>query len=65
VPAGVLRLRRDRGYAPELVYRDDGSVLSFMTAAEVDPSHRVIIGAAVLQYGGFAVCKLPADVDLS
>ncbi|KAH8674245.1 paraoxonase 2 [Xylariales sp. PMI_506] len=65
VPAGILRLRRDRDYTPEMIYYDDGSVLSFMTAADLDPFSRVIIGAAVLQYGGFAVCKIPADYDLS
>jgi arylesterase/paraoxonase len=60
VPAAALRLRRDRDYTPELVYFDDGSQVSFMTAAAADPYENVFIGASVLQFGGFAVCKVPA-----
>ncbi|KAL1967005.1 hypothetical protein VTN77DRAFT_3529 [Rasamsonia byssochlamydoides] len=59
VPAAALRLRRESGYEqPELMYFDDGSVVSDMTAAAIDPFNDVFIGAAVLQYGGFAVCEL-------
>lgn len=59
VPAAALRLRRENGYEkPELIYSDDGSVVSDMTAAAIDPFNNVFIGAAVLQYGGFAVCEL-------
>ena len=61
VPAGLLHLRKDRNYAPEMIYHDNGSVLSFMTAADIDPSANIMIGAALLQYGGFAVCKIAAD----
>lgn len=57
-PSAALRLRREMNYIPELVWFDDGSVLSDMTAATIDPFSKVFIGAAVLQYGGFAVCKL-------
>ncbi|CAK7267424.1 hypothetical protein SEPCBS119000_002539 [Sporothrix epigloea] len=59
VSAGTLRLRAATGYSdPELLYFDDGGVLSDMTAMAIDPKHNVLIGAAVLQYGGFAVCKI-------
>lgn len=54
-----MRLKKDNGYKPELFYFDSGSAVSDMTAMAVDPYNGVAIGAAVLQYGGFAVCKLP------
>ncbi|EXJ69303.1 uncharacterized protein A1O5_07339 [Cladophialophora psammophila CBS 110553] len=55
VPAAALRLRRENDYTPELIYFDNGSTLSFMTAAHV--FNGLFIGASVLQFGGFAVCK--------
>ncbi|OAL22366.1 hypothetical protein AYO22_07410 [Fonsecaea multimorphosa] len=56
VPAAALRLRRETNYThPELVYFDDGSNLSFMTAAHVFED--MFVGASVLQFGGVAVCK--------
>ncbi|KAJ9603014.1 hypothetical protein H2200_012309 [Cladophialophora chaetospira] len=69
VPAAALRLRRDRDYEPELIYWsrslkaddpavDDGSKISFMTAAAADPYNNIFIAASVLQFGGFAVCKV-------
>lgn len=58
VPAAALRLTKAKGYKPELIYFDDGSVVSDMTAMALDPYNGVLIGAAVLQYGGFAVCKI-------
>lgn len=61
VPSAALRLKRQSDYEPELIYSDDGSVLSDMTAAAIDPYAGVFIGAAVLQYGGFAVCKLSEE----
>ena len=62
VPAAALRLPKANGYKPELFYFDPGSAVSDMTAMAVDPHSAVAIGASVLQYGGFAVCKLPKDV---
>ena len=62
VPAAALRLDHEKDFAPELVYFDDGSILSFMTAAEIDPYNNVLVGGSVLQEGGFAVCKLPPGV---
>lgn len=61
VPAAALRLPKSKGYAPELIYFDEGSAVSDMTAMALDPYNGVVIGAAVLQYGGFAVCKLPRE----
>ncbi|ERS97294.1 hypothetical protein HMPREF1624_06626 [Sporothrix schenckii ATCC 58251] len=58
VPAATLRLPKASDYAPELLYFDDGGVLSDMTAMALDPVNNVLVGAAVLQYGGFAVCKM-------
>ena len=58
VPSASLRLRSAKDYAPELIYYDDGSAISFMTTAAVDPYNNVFIGSGVIQYGGFAVCEL-------
>lgn len=58
IPSAALRLRKDKGYAPELIYKSDGSGVSYMTVAAVDPYNRVLIAGLVLQYGGFAVCEL-------
>lgn len=58
VPSAALRLRKDNSYTPELMYRGDGSGVSYMTVAAVDPYNQVLIAGLVLQYGGFAVCKL-------
>ena len=58
VPAAALRLDHQKGYAPELLYFDDGSRVSFMTTAAADPYNDLFIGSSVLQYGGFAVCKV-------
>lgn len=60
VPAGALRLSQAKNYDPELVYYDNGSKISFMTAAAADPNAGIFIGAGVLQYGGFSVCKVPS-----
>ncbi|KAF7559009.1 hypothetical protein G7046_g5137 [Stylonectria norvegica] len=65
VPSAALLLREARNYQPELVYWDDGSALSYMTVAIVDPYNHIFIGGSVLQYGGFAVCDLPKDFLIS
>lgn len=59
VPSAALRLRKNRDYEPEVVFWDNGSALSFMTAGTIDPYNGVFIGGGVLQYGGFVVCDLP------
>jgi arylesterase / paraoxonase len=58
VPSASLRLVRSNNFTPQLVYWDDGSVLSYMTAMAIDPGRQVLIGGGVLQYGGSAVCYL-------
>ncbi|KZT25054.1 paraoxonase 2 [Neolentinus lepideus HHB14362 ss-1] len=62
VPGAALRLDRSEGFKPELVYYDDGSVISYMTVAAIDPYNNVLINGGVFQYGGFAVCDLTKDV---
>ncbi|CAK7227289.1 hypothetical protein SCUCBS95973_006489 [Sporothrix curviconia] len=64
-PTAVLRLRKERDFEPELLLRDNGAQLTDMTAADIDPKTRTLVGASFLKYGGFAVCKLPDSVDLS
>ncbi|KAH8805334.1 paraoxonase 2 [Xylogone sp. PMI_703] len=59
VPGAALRLPKKNNYQPELFYFDNGEVLSFMTVMTYDPYNKIAIGGAVLQYGGFAVCKIP------
>ncbi|KAK2792875.1 hypothetical protein FQN52_002553 [Onygenales sp. PD_12] len=58
IPSAAIRLVQKRDYAPEVVFWDDGSILSYMTAATIDPHNRVLIGAGVLQYGGFVLQDL-------
>ncbi|KAK5050504.1 hypothetical protein LTR84_003785 [Exophiala bonariae] len=60
VPAASLRLNHAKDYAPELIYFDDGSVMSFMTTAAVDPYNNLFLASGVIQYGGLAVCQVPA-----
>ncbi|KAH0833570.1 Pon2 [Fonsecaea pedrosoi] len=62
VPAAALRLRRESNYTPELIYFDNGATLSFMTAAHVYKD--LFVGASVLQFGGFAVCKATSVLDV-
>ncbi|EXJ67791.1 uncharacterized protein A1O5_09137 [Cladophialophora psammophila CBS 110553] len=57
--AGILRLVKARDYEPELLYWDDGSLITVLTGAAVDPVHgKVIAGGVVERY--FIVC----DVDV-
>ncbi|CAK7197939.1 hypothetical protein SEUCBS139899_000590 [Sporothrix eucalyptigena] len=64
-PTAVLRLRKERNFEPELILRDNGSLLTDMTAADIDPKTRMLVGASFLKYGGFAVCQLPDNIDMS
>ncbi|KIW93932.1 uncharacterized protein Z519_05247 [Cladophialophora bantiana CBS 173.52] len=57
--AGILRLVKARNYEPELLYWDDGSLITVLTGAAVDPVHgKVIAGGVVERY--FIVC----DIDV-
>ncbi|TFK47145.1 paraoxonase 2 [Heliocybe sulcata] len=62
VPAATVRLDRSEGFKPELIYYDDGSVISYQTVAAIDPYNNVLINGGVIQYGGFAVCELDKGV---
>ncbi|KZT25048.1 paraoxonase 2 [Neolentinus lepideus HHB14362 ss-1] len=62
VPSAAVRLDRSEGFKPELIYYDDGSVISYMTVAAIDPYNNVLINGGVIQYGGFAVCDLKKGV---
>jgi len=62
VPAASLRLNHANDYAPELIYFDDGSVISFMTTAAADPYNNLFLTAGVIQYGGLAVCKVQPGI---
>ncbi|KIW66067.1 hypothetical protein PV04_08274 [Phialophora macrospora] len=57
--AGVLRLIKAKHYEPELLYWDDGSLITVLTAAAIDPKHgKLIAGGVVERY--FIVC----DIDV-
>jgi arylesterase/paraoxonase len=62
VPAASLRLDHANDYTPELIYFDNGSVVSFMTTAAVDPYNNLFLASGVIQYGGLAVCKVAPGV---
>ncbi|TFK47136.1 paraoxonase 2 [Heliocybe sulcata] len=62
VPGAALRLDRSEGFKPELVYYDNGSVITYMTVTAVDPYNGVLLNGGVFQYGGFAVCELGKGV---
>jgi len=57
--AGVLRLIKAKDYEPELLYWDDGSLITVLTGAAVDPKHgKLIAGGVIERY--FIVC----DIDV-
>ena len=58
-PAGVLRLIKAKDYEPEVIYWDDGSLITALTGAAVDPVYgKLIAGGVVERY--FVVC----DIDV-
>ncbi|KAK4936686.1 hypothetical protein LTR10_022473 [Elasticomyces elasticus] len=55
--AAVLRLVKNNDYEPEVLYYDDGSLITVLTGAAVDPaSHRLIAGGVVEKH--FIVCDI-------
>jgi len=55
--AAVLRLVKKNDYEPEVLYYDDGSLITVLTGAAVDPaSHRLIAGGVVEKH--FIVCDI-------
>lgn len=62
VEAAVLRLVKKKNYEPELLYWDDGSLITVLTGAAVDPAtHRLIAGGVFERH--FIVCDI-SDVKL-
>ncbi|KIW07114.1 uncharacterized protein PV09_01989 [Verruconis gallopava] len=59
--AAVLRLRKDRDYEPEVIYWDDGSLITILTGAAVDPVRKKMIAGGVVERH-FIVCDLE-DVE--
>lgn len=60
--AAVLRLVKKNDYKPELLYWDDGSLITVLTGAAVDPyNHRLIAGGVAERH--FIVCDI-SDVKL-
>ena len=59
VPAAAVRLDAKDDYEPKLQYYDDGSIISFMTAMDIDRKSGKAVLTGPFQYRGFAIC----DVD--
>ncbi|OAL36341.1 hypothetical protein AYO20_04499 [Fonsecaea nubica] len=55
--AAILRLVKARDYEPELLYWDDGSLITVLTGAAVDPKHGKIIAGGVVERH-FIVCDV-------
>ncbi|KAK6382795.1 hypothetical protein LTS17_003464 [Exophiala oligosperma] len=58
--SAVVRLDKAKGYAPELLFWDDGSQLSVLTGAAVDPYHKKLIAGGMFSKG-FIVCNISND----
>lgn len=60
--AAILRLVKKNDYEPEVLYWDDGSLITVLTGAAIDPAtHRLIAGGVVEKH--FIVCDI-SNVDL-
>ncbi|KAK7432886.1 hypothetical protein QQZ08_000357 [Neonectria magnoliae] len=57
VEAAVIRLVKSKSYEPELLYWDDGSLVSIMTGAAYDPRHKKLIGTGIWERH-FIVCHV-------
>jgi hypothetical protein len=57
--AAVLRLVKAKDYEPELLYWDNGSLLTVLTGAAVDPKHGKLIAGGVVEHN-FVIC----DIDV-
>ena len=56
-PAAVLRLNKAKDYEPEVIYWDDGSLITILTGAAVDPKRKKLIAGGVIERH-FIVCDL-------
>ncbi|KAJ9618365.1 hypothetical protein H2204_013039 [Knufia peltigerae] len=63
-PAAILRLRRNQNWKPELLYWDDGSLITLLTTAALDPTGRRLIAGGVIE-PYFIVCELGNDSSYS
>ncbi|KAF2429269.1 calcium-dependent phosphotriesterase [Tothia fuscella] len=60
-PAAVLRLKQKDDYEPEVMYWDDGSLITVLTGAAVDPKRKKMIAGGVVERH-FIVCDLDGVV---
>lgn len=57
VEAAVIRLVKSKNYEPELLYWDDGSLVSIMTGAAYDPRHNKLVASGIWERH-FIVCNV-------
>lgn len=55
--AAVLRLNKAKDYEPEVIYWDDGSLITILTGAAIDPVRKKLIAGGVVERH-FIVCDL-------
>lgn len=58
--SAIVRLSKEKGYAPELLFWDDGKQLSVLTGADVDPYNKRIIAGGMFSKA-FLVCDIKDD----
>lgn len=56
-PSAVFRLVKENNYAPELLFWDDGSLVSLLTASAISKKHNVMVGGALLEQF-FIICNI-------
>jgi arylesterase/paraoxonase len=56
-PAAVLRLKKEDDYEPEVLYADDGSLITVLTGVAIDPRRRKMIAGGVVERH-FIVCDM-------
>lgn len=57
VEGAVVRLVKDRGYEPELLYWDNGSQISILTGSAYVPSRQRLVVSGVFERH-FLVCEI-------
>ena len=55
--AAVLRLNKAKDYEPEVIYWDDGSLITILTGAALDPQRKKMIAGGVVERH-FIVCDM-------
>jgi hypothetical protein len=56
-PSAVYRLVKNNNYAPELLFWDDGSLASFLTASAISEKYTLTVGGALLEQF-FIICDI-------